>query len=602
MADGLLLDPIVVEADPLDHEDDGDGGSGDGDGDISPRPRPAQTFTQELLGDRGAAVAAYSGAGGPAKAMIDAARKGTDYFVVGENHDDMALTFKAITDALNASKPGDIAVVALELPPSFGAYISDMVAGEISKNDFVDWAASQFNGNKPVAAAEQLYTMAITAKLKDVPVIGIDMGPPNAENLQARFNDTATYNYLKDTTAGMKGMKIVHQGVGHVLNVAGASVKGLDDLAVADGKDVTTAVITTRTTIEATKNAFKGDPGYTFKNDSIDLGFVGTTVTVGVKGSDLYGIDQLAVKNNGFDNTFRGQSGTRTYSGTARNDLFEDVNGSTMKINGGSAIDMVSYVRATSGVNVYMANQSANTGNAKGDTYSGVEDLYGSRFADTLSGNSVANTISGDAGNDRLYGQNGNDRLYGGLGNDFLYGQNDNDFLFGDFGNDTLDGGAGNDELHGAAGNDILYGGTGHDVLYGENGFDKLLGGGGNDSLYGGNGSDRLAGGAGNDKMWGGAGRDLFLFGKDDGLDRILDFEYGKDKLFFNTENVVLRYMGGDPQGTFFAVGAAGSQLKISQTGDDVKVAFGGMQLTIDDVTVSQIKKSLITSIPIDIT
>lgn len=465
-------------------------------------------------------------------------------------------------DALNAAKPGMIGAISLEMPPTFNVVISDMVAGEITKNDFVDYMASKFNGSSPRAAAEALHDLAITAKLKDVPVVATDMAVLSAENLGARLNDTATYNYIKEVTAATKGMTLVHQGIGHVLNMAGNDVKGVDDLAAANGKRVTTAIITTEATVKRTKEAYDDNPDYTFKNDSVDLAFVGTKVSVGVKGSDLYGIDHLAAKGNSFDATFRGTSGSKSYSGSTKNELFEDVGGSTMKIYGGVGTDMVSYIRASSGVSVYLASQSRNAGNAKGDTYSGIEDVYGSLRNDTLSGNSVANKLIGDAGNDRLYGQDGNDKLYGGLGNDFLYGQNDNDILFGDYGND------------------------------------KLYGGNGNDTLYGGAGDDRLSGSAGNDRLVGGAGRDLFLFDKDDGIDHIVDFEVGKDKLFFLGGLIPRPGIPTGPEDAYNITGANASQLGITQVGSDVKVVYGSTQVMIDDVSVSQIKNSLLTLMP----
>lgn len=92
-------------------------------------------------------------------------------------------------------------------------------------------------------------------------------------------------------------------------------------------------------------------------------------------------------------------------------------------INGGAGVDAVAYHYAAAGVRASLATTAAQaTGGSGTDTLLGIENLYGSRFADTLTGNMGANALSGGAGNDVLNGGAGNDALYGGLGNDTLAG------------------------------------------------------------------------------------------------------------------------------------------------------------------------------------
>ena len=108
--------------------------------------------------------------------------------------------------------------------------------------------------------------------------------------------------------------------------------------------------------------------------------------------------------------------------------------------------------------------------------------------------------------------------------------------LIGGAGNDTLYGGAGDDILRGGEGGDVLHGGQGNDTLYGGAGDDVLRGGAGDDVLYGGAGDDILYGGAGNDVLYGGAGQDTFAWHTadfDNGVDKIMDFEFAKDLLRF---------------------------------------------------------------------
>lgn len=102
---------------------------------------------------------------------------------------------------------------------------------------------------------------------------------------------------------------------------------------------------------------------------------------------------------------------------------------------------------------------------------------------------------------------------------------------------------SGNDTIVGSSGADTLYGLGGDDSLKGVDGDDTLSGGEGTDILRGGQGDDVLWGGAGFDKLYGGAGDDLFEFHiylggspppgpPDEGLDRIVDFAEGEDRIY----------------------------------------------------------------------
>ena len=89
---------------------------------------------------------------------------------------------------------------------------------------------------------------------------------------------------------------------------------------------------------------------------------------------------------------------------------------------------------------------------------SGVENIRGTDFNDSIRGNSQDNIIEGGLGDDYLEGQSGDDTLDGGDGNDILYDWSGDDTLLGGAGNDTLDGGfIGGDT-------DTMQGGTGNDT------------------------------------------------------------------------------------------------------------------------------------------
>lgn len=100
---------------------------------------------------------------------------------------------------------------------------------------------------------------------------------------------------------------------------------------------------------------------------------------------------------------------------------------------------------------------------------------------------------------------------------------------------DVINGQGGNDKLSGRSGEDLLRGQAGDDTLNGGAGNDTLDGGAGNDKLIGGKDDDILNGGAGNDRLTGGKGADVFVLNELDGLDTILDFEDGIDRLSLDT-------------------------------------------------------------------
>ena len=107
-------------------------------------------------------------------------------------------------------------------------------------------------------------------------------------------------------------------------------------------------------------------------------------------------------------------------------------------LSGGVGTDTASYAGATAGVTASLTKPSINTGDARGDTYSSIENLTGTSHVDKLTGNTGANRLSGGVGNDILDGAAGNDTLYGDSGNDRLTGGSGADKLYGGTGADTF--------------------------------------------------------------------------------------------------------------------------------------------------------------------
>ncbi|WP_223504396.1 retention module-containing protein [Pseudomonas sp. BF-R-24] len=94
-------------------------------------------------------------------------------------------------------------------------------------------------------------------------------------------------------------------------------------------------------------------------------------------------------------------SGNNELHGGAGNDLLFSGQGNDI-LDGGTGIDAASYAHATAGVTVGLSLPGGqNTLGAGTDTLSGIENLIGSNFNDTLTGDNTNNMINGGLGNDK---------------------------------------------------------------------------------------------------------------------------------------------------------------------------------------------------------
>lgn len=285
-------------------------------------------------------------------------------------------------------------------------------------------------------------------------------------------------------------------------------------------------------------------------NDTL-IGSAAANMMVGGAGNDT-------VSGGKGDDTLWGSAGNDTLDGGDGDDYLVGGAGDDV-IKGGAGWDWSSYEDATAGVTVDLTKTTAqNTGGGGTDTLSGIEHLYGSKFADVLTGDAKDNYLWGDAGDDKLYGGAGDDHLSGGAGINVIdggEGWDTVDYAFSEVGVSINLSGApapqipipdGVDTLvsieaaMGSTHNDYIVGNDAENYLFGDAGDDVLFGIGGHDTLDGGEGNDVLRGSfrKPGDLLLGGAGRDQIIVWTGPGSEgdaTIVDGGAGVDDLIFSS-------------------------------------------------------------------
>jgi len=135
---------------------------------------------------------------------------------------------------------------------------------------------------------------------------------------------------------------------------------------------------------------------------------------------------------NGVEGLF-GSQASDTITGSGGADLLAGLGGSDT-MNGAGGVDTVTYFYDPAGVSVDLATGVASDGYGNTDALSNVENVTGSRFADTIAGDGLDNVLNGADGNDVLTGGGGADTFAFGAPVGVFIGSDDDvitDFLSG---------------------------------------------------------------------------------------------------------------------------------------------------------------------------
>ncbi len=216
------------------------------------------------------------------------------------------------------------------------------------------------------------------------------------------------------------------------------------------------------------------------------------------------------------DNRIEGGAGNDSVDGSEGNDVLVGGLGSDFMAGGGGR-DLADYSGSTGAVTVDLQSGAASGGYAAGDFLSSIENLTGSRYADTLTGSSADNRLDPGLTNsssavDQVNGVSGNDTLVLNFGvRDIGSG------VQGGFA--TSGGGAGTIGRRVSSGTDFLDRVSFQNIdrieLVGTVQSDIIVGGGGNDIIQTNEAADLIYTGRGFDRAYAGSGNDIVVVGNE---------------------------------------------------------------------------------------
>lgn len=349
------------------------------------------------------------------------------------------------------------------------------------------------------------------------------------ENLTgSAFNDTligdAVANVLTggagaDYLIGLAGDDLLIGGAGASNTLQGGSgndryvVSAAGDSlieTVGEGTDtVETSLLTYALRDHFEVLRFTGNGAFTGSGSNLAdviYGGAGADMLSGLNGNDLLdgggGTDTL---NGGVgDDVLNGGGASDRLIGGAGNDA----------LNGGDGTNTADYSGAAAGATVRLNAGVANDGDGGTDTLSGVANVVGSAFNDTLVGdNNTGNRLEGGAGRDTLIGLAGDDVLVGGSGlaNEMYGGRGDDRYIVSVAGDTIVEvQGEGQDTVETTLNAYVLRAQVEHLVFTGTGAFSGT-GNGLNNMITGGESDDLFVGGSGDDILRGNGGLDTFV-------------------------------------------------------------------------------------------
>lgn len=280
---------------------------------------------------------------------------------------------------------------------------------------------------------------------------------------------------------------------------------------------------------------------------------VGVTIDISSTSSQSWGDGSIVLSSSTGIENFTGSNYNDSFTGNSRNNVIIGNPGNDT-LAGGSGDDYYVFGAAANGSDVITesayadedtlffnladvgvtidlsstSSQSWGDGSLQFSSGAGIDNVFGSQYADSITGND---------GNNSLVGGSGNDTLIGGDGDDSLVGEDGDDSLVGGSGSDIYNFEAiaqGADAIVEAANLDVdslifensdvaitmdlsstssQPWGDGTITLSSSAGIEAIQGGAFNDSLTGNSENNVIFGGGGNDTMAGGGGNDVYAFG-----------------------------------------------------------------------------------------
>ena len=227
-------------------------------------------------------------------------------------------------------------------------------------------------------------------------------------------------------------------------------------------------------------DTFDGGGGF----NTVDYVHYGSGITV-----NLADPSQNTVGSNAEGDTYTnitqviGTNSADVLTGDGNINVLEGGGGGDTLDGGGGSFDYASYIHAPTGVTADLANFAANnTGDALNDTYTGIDGLIGSNFADILIGNENDNYLRGRGGGDTLNGvSDGSDTA------DYAFSPTGVRADLSDYTTNTnwADGDTyiSIENLRGSSHEDTLKGDAGNNVLTGLGGGDTFIYSGGADTV-----------------------------------------------------------------------------------------------------------------------